>query len=170
MIVIVPFIRVGWIAQWYVYVPGALNTSACVCPVAIVSVAHVPSSREAVCPALSLFVQPIASPTLAVTGSGEKAKFLIDTATFGAAPAAPAAAGAQAAALLAPLDGAAWDAGAADAGAADAGAADAGAATVAGAAVAAVVATGLVVVPVPQAPRTTVMASATAKCSSRCIE
>ena len=109
---------------------------------------------------LSLLVQPITSPTLAVTGSGEKAKFLIVTLTVAAAP---AAAGAQAAALLAPP---------VSEGAAAVGAADAGAAAVAGAtAVAgAVVTTGLGVAPVPQAPRTSVMAIAAAERSRRCIE
>jgi len=103
---------------------------------------------------LSLFVQPITSPTLAVTGSGEKAKFLIVTLTVAAAP---AAAGAQAAALLAA---------AVSEGAAVVGAADAGAAAVAGA----VVAIGLGVAPVPQAPRTSVTAIAAAERSRRCIE
>jgi ribosomal protein S18 acetylase RimI-like enzyme len=100
---------------------------------------------------------------LALTGSGEKAKFLIVTLTFGVAP---AAAEAQAAALLAAADGAAADGGAADAGPVVGAAADAGADAVAGA----VVTTGLGVEPVPQAPRTSAMASASAERSSRCIE
>src|SRR6476646_5327262 len=96
--VIVPFMFV-WMLQWYLYVPGALNVSAAVFPDAIVFVVHVPSSRVAVWPTLSPLVQPITSPTLAVTGSGENAKFLIEAWAVGAAP---AAAGAHAAAAPPP--------------------------------------------------------------------
>ena len=93
-----------------------------------------------------------------MTGSGEKAKFLIETLTVGAAP---VAAGAHEAALLAPpaCDGAAADPEAPVAGAG-----------VAAAVAGAVVTTGLWVELLPQAPRTRVIASATAERNSRFIE
>jgi ribosomal protein S18 acetylase RimI-like enzyme len=127
--------------HWYGYVPGALKTSASDWPLPIVSVVHVPSTRLAVCPAVSLLVQLTMSPTLAVTGSGEKAKSLIDTLTVGVAS-APATA--QAAALLAPP--AATDAGTPP-----------------------VLAAGLGDALLPQAARARVMAMARAPRTSRCI-
>ena len=65
------FIWVGWTLQWYVYVPASLKTRSPVAPLSMLSVPHEPSSSVAVCGASSPFVQPITSPTLAVTGSGE---------------------------------------------------------------------------------------------------
>lgn len=82
--VIVAFID-GWIAQWKVYVPGAVNVRTPTEPGAMRAVLQEPSSIVTVWLVLSLFFQPTTSPTLAVAGLGEKAKPLIVSLTVGAA-------------------------------------------------------------------------------------
>src|SRR5258706_7531331 len=82
---IVPFIWVGWIAQWYGYVPASVNCRLPLFPGWIVSVAHDRSSNAAEWGVVSSFVQVIVSPTLAWIGSVLKLKSLISTFTVPAA-------------------------------------------------------------------------------------
>src|SRR6266550_2431045 len=85
-----------------------------IAPPARASVVHELSSSVAVCWIVSLFVQPITSPTFAWIGSGENLKSLIVTLTVAVPPvgatahAAPAAdpAGAEASGAEAAVDGA----------------------------------------------------------------
>jgi len=109
VIVIVPCIEL-WILQWNGYEPAAVNVRLPVAPLAIVPVSHADwLSSVTVCPAVSLFVHVIVSPTLAVTVAGSNAKFFMPAATVpadvatehGAAPPPPPPA--DAAGVLPPL-------------------------------------------------------------------
>jgi ribosomal protein S18 acetylase RimI-like enzyme len=72
-----------------------LKTSPAAAPLASCPVVHA-LLTVAVWASESLFVQTITSPTLALTGSGENAKFLIETLTVAAVPAAATVQGAPA--------------------------------------------------------------------------
>jgi ribosomal protein S18 acetylase RimI-like enzyme len=100
--VIVPFM-LGCTLQWNGYVPAAVNIRPSEPALAMLGVAHEPSSSVAVCGAESPLVNVTVWPTAAWMAAGAKAKSLIATLTSPAAAlsaqAGPAAAGALASTL-----------------------------------------------------------------------